>query len=159
MDCFRKNTKMKVTTIYNLLFGRQSQIIGRTCTVSKNINSSSIPSGSLLYEIYNFTFEGQINITETCPLNGSTIQEHRSFSSFAEIILSLICSISSLMINCNSITQFIKNWRNHSHAPQDEDNKKGNYWRNQINSEHFKLHSKSKYDHGCCIFPLGISSM
>ena len=58
------------------LFGRRIQIIGRSCEVSNTINSSSTPTGNFLFENYSFTFDGEIEITENCPVNGSMISEN-----------------------------------------------------------------------------------
>ena len=69
------------------LFGQRTQAIGRSCTISTT-------SGNFLYEKYHFTFEGQIVLTETCPQNGSTIEENLTFDFVADIILPLTCSIN-----------------------------------------------------------------
>ena len=82
------------------LFGRRIQIIGRSCGVSNTINSSSTPSGNFLFENYSFTFDGEIEITENCPVNGSMISENWTFKSVANITLPLSCSINSSWINC-----------------------------------------------------------
>ena len=68
------------------LFGQKTQVIGRSCIVSKSINGSSTPSGNFLFENYHFTFEGQIEITENCPHNGSMVSENWTFTSIADII-------------------------------------------------------------------------
>ena len=85
------------------MFGQRTHVIGRSCTVDKSINSSSTPSGNFLFENYQFSFEGQITLTESCPQNGSIIQKNWTFDSHANIILPLICSINSSMITCGAV--------------------------------------------------------
>ena len=54
------------------MFGREINIIGRICRIHESINATSSPSSDPLFEDFNFNFEGNITLQETCPLNGST---------------------------------------------------------------------------------------
>ena len=95
---FSKATKM---------FGQQVHVIGRTCKVDKSINSSSIPTGNLLFENYIFHFDGEITLTENCPHNGSIVSKQWTFNSTAQIILPLVCSLNSTKINSLLFSVFI----------------------------------------------------
>ena len=72
--------------------------------MDKSINSSSIPTGNFLFENYEFKFDGELTLTETCPQNGSIITKHWTFNSTATIILPLVCSLNLSKINCGSIS-------------------------------------------------------
>ena len=86
------------------MFNQDIHVTGRTCRFDKSINSSSSSTGNALFENFHFKFEGNITITETCPLNGSTISFQWTFSSTADIRLPLVCSIKSPKINCSSVS-------------------------------------------------------
>ena len=86
------------------MFNQDIHVIGRTCRVDKSINFSSSSTGNALFENFHFTFEGNITMTETCPLNGSTVSSQWTFSSTADIRLPLVCSIKSPKINCSSVS-------------------------------------------------------
>ena len=73
------------------LFGRRIQIIGRTCEVS-----NTIPSGNFLIKNYSFSFHGEIEITENCPINGSMISVNWTFKSQANITLPLAVPLTQL---------------------------------------------------------------
>ena len=89
----------KMTTLFNC----NIQIIGRSCEVSDSVNSSSTASGNYLFENYHFTFQGELEITETCPYKDKMISRNWTFLSSAEIILPITCSIKSSLINCGAV--------------------------------------------------------
>ena len=86
------------------MFGQQVHVIERTCKVDKSINSSSIPTGNLLFENYIFHFDGELTLTENCPHKGSIVSKQWTFNSTAQIILPLVCSLNSTKINCDSVS-------------------------------------------------------
>ena len=71
--------------------------------MSNTVTSSSTPSGNFLVENYSFSFEGEIMITENCPINGKMILVNWNFTSTANITLPLSCSINSTKINCGAV--------------------------------------------------------
>ena len=85
------------------LFGQKIQIIGRSCIVSNTVTSSSSPSGNFLVENYSFSFEGEMIITENCPIDGKMVSVNWNFTSEANITLPLSCSINSTKINCGAV--------------------------------------------------------
>merc|ERR1712074_84530 len=85
------------------MFNQEIQVVGRICTVDNSINASSTPSNDALYEEFTLTFEGNITITENCPLNATTISENWTFSKMAKLRLPLVCSIISEKFDCSAI--------------------------------------------------------
>merc|ERR1712030_273589 len=85
------------------MFNQEIQVVGRICSVDNSINASSTPSNDALYEEFTLNFEGNITITEHCPLNATTISEDWTFTKMAKLRLPLVCSIISEKFNCSSV--------------------------------------------------------
>ena len=85
------------------MFGQRTHVIGRTCEVDINVNSTSVPTGNQLLEHFEFSFMGEITVTENCPSNGTIISQNWTFNNTATILLPLVCSLNSSVINCNSV--------------------------------------------------------
>ena len=81
------------------MFGQRTHVI----EVDINVNSSSIPTGNQLLEHFEFNFMGEITVTENCPSNGTIISQNWTFNNTATILLPLVCSLNSSVINCNSV--------------------------------------------------------
>ena len=85
------------------MFGKNINVVGRSCRVHKSINASSIQSNDPLFEIFEFDFEGNLTFSETCHPKGAPSTINRTIFSYARIKLPLTCSIHSEKINCDSV--------------------------------------------------------
>ena len=85
------------------LFGRNIVVIGRRCTVDSSIKSKSTPTGNYLFDQFEFSFSGQLNLTETCLGENGPITEQWSFNETAHIRLPISCSLQSQLISCGSV--------------------------------------------------------
>ena len=48
------------------LFGKTHQVVGRTCSISNEVNTTIKPTGTFLTEEFNFEFDGNLTMTESC---------------------------------------------------------------------------------------------
>ena len=85
------------------MFGQDINVVGRLCKIHNSINASSIPSNDPLSEIFEFSFTGNLTISETCHSQGAPSTENRTIFSYAKIKLPLTCNIRSDRINCESV--------------------------------------------------------
>ena len=85
------------------LFGKRTQIIGRSCNIDKTIHGTAISSNNYLLEKMNFTFKGTINITKSCHVNGKVTTSNQELTSNVPTTWPIYCAISSKRINCGSI--------------------------------------------------------
>ena len=53
------------------MFGQDIHVIGRTCRIHNSVNATSSQSADALFEDFNFQFEGNMTLTESCPMNGT----------------------------------------------------------------------------------------
>ena len=86
------------------MFGQDIHVIGRTCRIHNSVNDTSSPSANALFEDFNFQFQGNMTLTEICPLNGTGSSFKWTFSANAKLRLPVVCTLSSEKINCDSIT-------------------------------------------------------
>ena len=91
---FSKKTKM---------FGQDMHVIGRICRIHSSVNATSSSSADALFEDFSFQFEGNLTLTETCPLNGTKTSFNWTFVSQAKLKLPIVCSLRSDKINCDSV--------------------------------------------------------
>ena len=84
-------------------FPRKPGCLDRTCKIHNSVNASSTASTDALFEVFNFQFEGNLTITEVCPMNGTLNSQIWTFTSQAKLKLPLVCSLRSNKINCDSI--------------------------------------------------------
>ena len=82
------------------MFGQGINVVGRVCKIHNSVNATSTASNDALFEVFTFHFEGNLTVTETCPMNGTTTW---TFTSRATLKLPLVCPLSSARINCDSI--------------------------------------------------------
>ena len=54
------------------MFGQDIHVVGRVCTIHNSVNASYSASTDALFEEFSFQFEGNLTITETCPMNGTS---------------------------------------------------------------------------------------
>ena len=85
------------------MFGQDIYVIGRVCKIHNSVNATSSPSTDALFEEFSFQFEGNLTLTETCPMNGTKTSFNSTFVSQAKLRLPMVCSLSSNKINCDSI--------------------------------------------------------
>jgi hypothetical protein len=85
------------------MFGQDINVVGRVCTIHNSVNASSSASTDALFEVFSFQFEGNLTITETCPMNGTLSSQIWTFTSQAKLKLPLVCSLHSLKVNCDSV--------------------------------------------------------
>ena len=80
------------------MFGQDIHVIGRTCRIHNLVNATSSPSADALFEDFNFQFEGNMTLTETCPLNGTKSSFDWTFSASAKLRLPVVWSLRSKKI-------------------------------------------------------------
>ena len=85
------------------MFGQDIHVIGRICKIHNSVNATSSPSTDALFEESSFQFEGNMTLTENCPMNGTKTSFNWTFVSQAKLRLPMVCSLSSDKINCDSI--------------------------------------------------------
>ena len=85
------------------MFGQDIHVIGRICRIHSSVNATSSPSADALFEDFSFKFEGNLTLTETCPMNGTKTSFNWTFVSQAKLKLPIVCSLSSDKINCDSV--------------------------------------------------------
>ena len=85
------------------MFGQDINVVGRLCKIHTSINASSIPSNDKLSEVFEFRFNGSLELSETCHHNGNSSTEKQTIFSYAKIKLPLTCNIRSEKINCDSV--------------------------------------------------------
>merc|ERR1712030_157608 len=85
------------------MFGQDINVVGRVCKIHNSVNASSTASTDALFEVFNFQFEGNLTVTEVCPMNGTMNSQIWTFTSQAKLKLPSVCSLRSSKINCDSI--------------------------------------------------------
>ena len=85
------------------MFGQDILMIGRICRIHSSVNATSSSSADALFEDFSFQFEGNLTLTETCPLNGTQTSFNWTFISQAKLRLPIVCSLRSDKINCDSV--------------------------------------------------------
>ena len=99
-------SKDSILSTITTLFGRSIQVVGRSCVIATNVSSSSTPTNNFLVEQYSFRFQGELIMTENCPVNGKIISVDWKFYNTANFTLPLSCSLNSSLINCGSVNLY-----------------------------------------------------
>ena len=89
----------KTTTI----FGEQIQVTGRSCEISNSVETEVEATGDFLSDIFRFTFNGTIQLTETCMTSDGVVTNNWRFEGEAYIELPISCSIESTLIKCGAL--------------------------------------------------------
>ena len=76
-----------------MLFGERIQVTGRSCEVRDNIETEVESTGTLLSDILKFTFNGTLEMTESCLTSNGIITNDWVFEQLAYIELPISCSI------------------------------------------------------------------
>ena len=84
----------KSTTI----FGEQIQVTGRSCKISNSVETKVEATGDFISDIFLFTFNGTIQLTETCMTSNGMVTNKWKFTNVAHIELPISCSIESSLI-------------------------------------------------------------
>ena len=89
----------KSTTI----FGEQIQVTGRSCKISNSVETKVEATGDFISDIFLFTFNGTIQLTETCMTSNGMVTNKWKFTNVAHIELPISCSIESSLIKCGAL--------------------------------------------------------
>merc|ERR1712105_311379 len=89
----------KKTTI----FGETIQVTGRSCEIRNEIKTQVEPTGDFLSDIFLFTFNGTIKLTENCRTSNGIASSDWTFNNEAHIELTISCSIESDQIKCGAL--------------------------------------------------------
>ena len=81
------------------IFGEQIQVTER----SWEINNSMEATGNFLSDIFRFTFNETLQLTETCMTSNGVVNNTWEFTNQAHIELPISCSIESSLIKCGAL--------------------------------------------------------
>ena len=87
------------------MFGRDIHVIGRICRIHNSVNATSSPSADPLFEDFNFQFEGNMTLKETCLL-GSFMSSVKTSRRLRSTDLSIArASIASIVRGSQSLDE------------------------------------------------------
>merc|ERR1712015_317739 len=89
----------KKTTI----FGETIQVTGRSCKIRNEVQTQVEPTRDFLSDVFLFTFNGTIKLTENCRTSNGIVTSDWEFKDEAHIELPISCSIESDQIKCGAL--------------------------------------------------------
>ena len=81
-------------------------ILHYSCSVSQNVNTTSIPTNNYLHKHYVFVLNGMLEINETCLTTEGIKSKVWTFNNLANLKIPITCQISLSFIYCGG-TKFI----------------------------------------------------
>ena len=85
------------------LLNQRLQVIGRSCEISNDVNSTVQSTVSMLLEHFTFYFSRNLTMKESCPTETGVITTDWIFYRTTSILLPVTCSLSSTKINCRAL--------------------------------------------------------
>ena len=86
------------------LFGENIQVTGRSCEISNEVDTEVEETGDFLTDIFRFSFNGSIKITETCRTSEGTVSKVWTFTDEVHEELPISCDIKSDKIKCGALS-------------------------------------------------------